>query len=59
MDIGNPIKIHNIPAPQEQPKRIPNYRPMRRAVPLPSPKIEPEPIPVPNWPVKVPEKVDV
>lgn len=56
MDIGKPIKIHNIPAPQE-PKRIPirenpYYAPIRI-----QPKRE-EPIPVPDWPVKVPEKVE-
>jgi len=53
MDIGKVIKIHNIPDPHERPVR---YYPSE-----PNPWLKPEPketpIPVPDWPVRVPEKV--
>lgn len=54
MDTGREIKIHrNIPAPQE-PKRT--YYPQK----TPNPYFVPEekPIPVPDWPTKVPQKVE-
>lgn len=55
MDIGKVIKIHNIPNPHRREIRRPDYEPNRF---LPKPEPKEEPIPVPDWPVKVPEKVE-
>lgn len=60
MDIGKVIKIHSIPEPQE-PKRIPigpEKNPFEpRRIPGTGDEVF-RPIPVPDWPTKVPEKVE-
>lgn len=71
MDIGKPVRIHNIPDPhrreirridwEENPMRITRIKehPNREATPI---KIDWEPkeqpIPVPDWPTKKPVEVE-
>ena len=57
MEIGNPIKIHkNVPQviPVTLPKRIQTGDGEK----VTTPKPEEKPIHVPDWPVKVPERVE-
>lgn len=54
MNIGKPVRVYTIPDPHRREirrfdwKENPHLNPVRR---------DDEPIPAPNWPTKVPEKV--
>lgn len=61
MNTGEVVRIHkNVPGPFDRPRVTP-YIPEEEPVfdpPRAPTKPEEQPIPVPNWPVKVPEKVE-
>lgn len=57
MDIGKPVRIHNIPEPRpiRRVRPAPVWEP--NAAPIPLPRRTEKPIPVPDWPVR--KKVEV
>lgn len=54
MDIGRPVRIHNIPDPHRREIRRFDWEENPYIKPI---KREDEPMPVPNWPTKKPAEV--